>query len=279
MAERNQEPGSVLAIAAHADDIEFMMGGTLALLGRRGWETHYLTVANGYAGTAEHSPQEVALIRQDEAKEGARLLGATWHPSLVNDVEIIYDIDLLRRVTAAVRTIRPTFILTQAPDDYMDDHIETSRLATSAAFNRGMPNFLTLPPVEAYAEKIVVYHALPHGLRDPLRRLVYPGIYVDISKVTSVKCHALEAHRSQQGWLGDSQELDEGLITEMVQNDRTVGRMSGTFEFAEGWRRHNHVGFAGADDDPLTVALSGDVLIDEDIESALTAHPVTGRRL
>jgi N-acetylglucosamine malate deacetylase 1 len=43
---------------------------------------------------------------------------------------------------------------------------------------------------------------------------------------------------------------------------REVGRMSGRFEFAEGWRRHNHLGLCGAEDDPLRHSLANYVLGD-----------------
>jgi hypothetical protein len=37
---------------------------------------------------------------------------------------------------------------------------------------------------------------------------------------------------------------------------RAVGRLSGSFQYAEGWRRHLHLGYsAHDDDDPLAVAL------------------------
>ena len=34
-----------------------------------------------------------------------------------------------------------------------------------------------------------------------------------------------------------------------------VGRMSGRFELAEGWRRHSHIGFTREDGNPLADAL------------------------
>jgi hypothetical protein len=39
-----------------------------------------------------------------------------------------------------------------------------------------------------------------------------------------------------------------------------VGRESGRFKMAEGWRRHLHLGFCGPDADPLRDAL-GDGLV------------------
>jgi len=39
--------GRALAIAAHPDDIEFVMAGTLRLLRDAGWEVHYLNLSTG----------------------------------------------------------------------------------------------------------------------------------------------------------------------------------------------------------------------------------------
>jgi hypothetical protein len=37
-----------------------------------------------------------------------------------------------------------------------------------------------------------------------------------------------------------------------------VGRMSGRFAYAEGWRRHAHLGFGAADFNPLQQLLQGE---------------------
>ena len=132
--------------------------------------------------------------------------------------------------------------------------MNTARLAVTAAFARGMPNFTTDPPVEPCSGDVAVYHAMPHGLCDGLRRPVVPDLYVDTTAVQGVKRRALAAHASQKAWLDASQGMDSYLDTgdEMA---RRVGRMSGRFEFAEGWRRHLHLGFSSHDDDPLVEAL------------------------
>jgi hypothetical protein len=44
-------------------------------------------------------------------------------------------------------------------------------------------------------------------------------------------------------------------IVTVAEMARTVGRMSGRFEFAEGWRRHLHLGLSAHDDDPLAAAI------------------------
>ena len=60
-----------MAVAAHPDDIEFLMGGTLALLRRAGFETHYLNLANGSCGSAEHPAAKTASVRRREARAAA----------------------------------------------------------------------------------------------------------------------------------------------------------------------------------------------------------------
>ena len=65
----------------------------------------------------------------------------------------------------------------------------------------------------------------------------------------------LAAHKSQKAWLDESQGLDS-YIQSMRQLSRDVGRMSGQFTYAEGWRRHSHLGFCAAAADPLVQALS-----------------------
>jgi LmbE family N-acetylglucosaminyl deacetylase len=253
-----------MAVAAHPDDIEFLMAGTLHLLGRAGWETHCMTLANGSCGSLTEGPGAVARRRAREAREAARILGATFHPSLVADITIVYGLPLLRRLAATVRAVGPHVLLVPSPQDYMEDHTETCRLAVTAAFVRGMPNFRTVPARVPCTQDVTIYHAMPHGLRDPLRRRVMPGSYVDTTSVHAVKREALAAHRSQQGFLSDTQHMSSYLQV-MEDMSRDVGRLSKRFVHAEGWRRHLHHGFCGPDADPLKEALGRAYLVRESV--------------
>ena len=238
-----------MAIAAHPDDIEFMMAGTLSLLKNDGYEIHYMNLSSGNCGSLETDSATTTRIRLEEAKNAARILGAEFHPPISNDFEIVYGVELLRKVAAVVRSVKARIILTHSPSDYMEDHMNTSRLATTAAFVRGVPNFVTsVPAVGNY--DCAIYHAMPHGLLDPLRRKVIPGIFVDISSVADKKRQALMAHKSQQSWLEDSQGMNSYIRT-MEDFSAQVGRMSGRFTHAEGWRRHLHFGFSANEYDPL----------------------------
>ncbi|HXG47546.1 MAG TPA: PIG-L family deacetylase [Methylomirabilota bacterium] len=241
---------SVLAIAAHPDDIEFMMAGTMLLLAQAGCALHYLNVSSGNCGSMTLGPARTRAVRRAEAQRAARILGATWHPSLGDDLEILYDLKLLRCLAAVVREVNPRIVLTHAPVDYMEDHVNTCRLAVTAAFARGMPNFRTTPPRPAVTGQVTVYHALPHTLRDPLGNRVTPGLFVNVTPVHATKRAALAAHASQKEWLDATQGMDSYLQT-MEAQDREVGRLSRRFRYAEGWRRHLPAGFCAEEADPL----------------------------
>jgi LmbE family N-acetylglucosaminyl deacetylase len=247
------------AVVAHPDDIEFMMAGTLILLRDAGYETHYMTVADGSCGSMQQDAATTAAIRREEAMAAAALAGAIYHPSICPDMGIFYDQPTLRRLAAVMRAVAPTILLTHPPEDYMEDHMNTCRLALSAAFARGMPNFATEPPQPPIATPMTVYHALPYGLHDPLRRPVMPEFFVDIGAIIALKRQMLAAHRSQQVWLDASQGID-AYLTHMEEMSRAVGALSGRFTYAEGWTRHLALGFGADEDDPLGEALDGRVL-------------------
>src|SRR5947209_7479375 len=160
---------TAIAIAAHPDDIELMMAGTLLLLKKQGYEIHYLNLSSGNVGTTEYDTDTITKMRLEEAKRAASILGAHFHPPFCNDLEIFYNEKTLRQLTAIIREVKPTIVLTHSPVDYMEDHTNTCRLAVTACFARGMPNFHSIPDQASYNYNCTIYHALPHGLKDPLR--------------------------------------------------------------------------------------------------------------
>ncbi len=248
-----------LAIAAHPDDIEFLMAGTLLLLREAGFEIHYFNLADGCCGSAEHDAKTIAAIRLSEAKSAAEFLGAKFHPPLCRDMEIFYQQETLAKVASVVRQVAPDILLTHAPADYMEDHTNTCRLAVGAAFCRGMPNFPVDPPARHIANPVAVYHAQPYFHRDPLGKLVTPEFFVNVTEVLERKVEMLAKHASQKKWLDQSQGQDSYLET-VRQLDAQCGKMSGKFQFAEGWRRHSYLGFCNQQFDPLRDCLRDKIL-------------------
>ena len=261
---------TAIAIGAHPDDIEFMMAGTLLLLADAGWRIHYLNLSSGNCGSQQHNAGTTRRMRRAEAKSAARMLGSTWHPPLCDDLEILYEPGTLRRLAAIIREVKPAVVLTHSPQDYMEDHTNTCRLTVTAAFARGMPNYQTIPRRKPINNNVTIYHAMPHGLRDGLRRRIVPGLFVNTTAVQETKRKALASHRSQQEWLDVSQGLNSYLDT-MDAMSRAVAKLSRRFTHAEGWRRHSHLGFCDEGADPLRMALGNNCRLNPRYEACLAA--------
>lgn len=243
---------TAFAIAAHPDDIEFFMSGTLMRLNDAGYEIHYMNVADGCCGSTQHSREEIASIRRDEGMEAADSIGAVFHESITHDLEVFYQKDQLAKLAAVIREVGPEIILTHPPVDYMEDHTNTCRLTVTAAFIRGAPNFVTDPPRDSIGGKVTIYHAQPYGNVDPLGNKVQPSLFVDVSDLIERKVDMLSRHRSQKVWLDESQGLGS-YLEKMKELCADVAAMSGhaNFQFAEGFRKHLHLGFCDPEDDPL----------------------------
>ena len=259
---------AAIAIGAHPDDIEFYMAGTLLLLNRAGYEIHYLNVANGCCGSQQYDLRKTRIVRRSEAQRAAKVLGAHYHESLCNDLEIFYELNLLRRLAAVIREVRPNVILTHPPVDYMEDHTNTCRLVVTAAFTHAMPNFRSIPPRRTANYDVTVYHCMPHSMLDPLRRRVVPEVFVNTTSVQPIKRAALAEHKSQQAWLDASQGMNS-FLAKADEDGQRVGRLSKNFKFAEGWRRHLHFGFSATEVDPLGEMLGKNFLVNKAYERSL----------
>jgi LmbE family N-acetylglucosaminyl deacetylase len=261
---------TAFAIGAHPDDIEFMMAGTLLLLKEKGYEIHYMNTADGNCGTSEYNRKEAAEVREGESRDACKLVGATYHKSATHDLEVFYQLETLQKVGAVMREVNPEILLVPSPQDYMEDHINAGRVAVTAAFCMGMPNFTTIPPSEPVAYKCAVYHALPYGLHDQLRKRVFAGQYANIESVVQTKMDMLACHVSQKRWLDESQGKD-AYLKDLESMSAEMGQMSGKFKFAEGWRRHSHLGFSPEEFDPLAESLGDLIITDEEYEKSLEA--------
>ena len=242
---------SVLALFAHPDDIEFVAAGTLNLLKDLGWQIHYCNVANGCCGSAVTDRQETEAIRCAESQRSAKLLGATYYPPFCDDLDVFFNRENLAKVAAIVRQAKPSIVLTHAAVDYMEDHMETCRLAVTAAFAKGTPNFASNPEHSSFDGDVAIYHAQPHGNRTPMGRVVTPPLAVSIDSVIDRKLAMLGCHQSQQQWLQSTQGMNSYLKTmlELGEEVARLGRVES--KYAEGWHKHLHLGFSACDFDPL----------------------------
>lgn len=218
----------VLAVGCHPDDLEIACGGTLRKYSEEGAEVYMCHVANGNMGHVEILPDELRKVRTREAEEAGRILGARKVFNLdVDDVTVNrFDNDVVDAMADVVRRVRPDVIITHNETDYMQDHVETSRLV----FNGSFVSSLTHKSVKyaAYDQFVPIYYM------DTLGGVNFiPTHYVDITGQIETKLEALGKHESQIKWMLEHDHID---FLDMI---RTCSRFRGYqcgVRFAEGFR-------------------------------------------
>ena len=185
---------NVLAVGAHPDDLEILCGGTLIKCVRRGDRVTMVTCANGDCGSAQHSREEIAAIRDKEARAAAVLIGAEYVCLGYSDLEIGLDMAARTKMAEVVRKAQPDLILLHSPQDYMMDHRNAYTLAEFASFDATIPNLPTdHPPIQK---------PTPLFLMDTVAGLGFePTEFVDVTEVFELKVQALERHESQVAWI------------------------------------------------------------------------------
>ncbi len=224
-------PERVLVIVAHADDIEFGAGGTVARWTECGTQVTYCIVTDNAAGSNDPATDlvQLAKTRQHEQLEAATKLG-------VNDVRFLGYADgtleptmeLRRNLTRLIREIKPQIVVTidfttviTMDNSYINhpDHRAVGEATTYAVF----PSAGTRPIFpELLAEGFEPHevYKLYYQLSDK------PNLFVDITSVHERKLDALRSHASQ---------LNEDVVNMVRQWDTEIGKEQG-MEFAEMFR-------------------------------------------
>lgn len=204
---------NVLAIGCHPDDVEIACSGTLAKCVRRGDNVTVCHCANGNMGHEIIKPDELRVMRAQEAKNSGELAGINVVTLDIDDLRL--DAANLKQRDAMARFItkvQPDFIITHSPNDYMPDHTAVSKLAFDASFAASVPQYN-----DGEKSKLT-----PIFYMDTLAGVDFmPEEYVDITEEMELKIKMLECHESQLKWMRDHDGID---FAEFV---RTCSRFRG----------------------------------------------------
>lgn len=190
-------PSVVLAIGAHPDDVEFGCGATLAKWSAAGSVVHHLVCTDGSKGTWNPNADIAALVasRQVEQRNAARALGATGTVSFLGyvDGELEHSRDVIDRIALAIRTIKPTVVLSHDPwKRYRlhPDHRNTGLNVCDAIVAARDPHFL---------KHHMTDHGVTHHRPDALVlwEADEPNHFEDVTAWVDTKLEALERHESQ----------------------------------------------------------------------------------
>ena len=218
----------VLAIGAHPDDIEIACSGTLAKCVKRGDTVIVCHVSSGNLGHVVIPPDELRVIRANEAKKAGALAGIEVICAGFDDLEIFDNNKEARdKLVDIIKYANPDFIITHNPDDYMPDHTAVARLVFDASCTATLPNYES--KYKEPAQLVPIYYM------DTLAGVNFnPTEYVDISGEIDLKIHMLECHESQLVWMREHDGID---FADMVKTcSRYRGYQCGA-EYAEGFRQ------------------------------------------
>jgi LmbE family N-acetylglucosaminyl deacetylase len=223
-----KEKMTVLAVGAHPDDIEMLCAGTLAKYAGAGHKVYMCHAANGNKGHFVIPSDELRLIRREEAKAAAAIIGAESISLDFPDCEIPPTKDGLDRFIDLIRQTRPDIIITHPPYDYMPDHVMVGKHVFDASFHATLPYYKT---------DIAEYHdtVAPIYYMDTLVGVGFlPQEYVDITEEYEIKRKALNCHQSQVTWLAEHDNID---IFEYIETSARFRGLQCDARYAEGFCR------------------------------------------
>jgi N-acetylglucosamine malate deacetylase 1 len=209
----------VLAIAAHPDDVELTVGGTLIKLARMGYKIGALDLTRGESGT-RGTPE----IRATEAERAAQLLGLSARENLdLGDARIWANEESRVKLVRVLRRLRPRVVFTQFWEDPHPDHAHTSQLVREACHISGLAKYDRESGQERWRPSCVAYFLFP--------RTVAPSFIVDITETSERKWEAIRAHASQffnpQATEAQSRVSTQAFMSEVEARDRYFGALIG----------------------------------------------------
>jgi len=185
----------IMAFGAHPDDVEIFCSGTLAKYAAQGHPVGIAVMTRGDVGSPTLSRNEIAAVREREARNAAALIKADFFWMGYDD-EFLYDSpDVRRHVVDVIRQFRPDIIVCPDKDrDYHPDHTRTGQIVWDTHVMATVANIPTGHPPAGHIHEIWFYDTMA-GID------FQPEFYVDISGHWETKARMIACHESQAAWL------------------------------------------------------------------------------
>ena len=198
MTTRESEGLDVLAVMAHPDDAELLVGGALLRSADRGERTGILDLTAGEAGS-----RGSAELRRQEAEAAAEVLGLSERRTAgLPDGSLRNDREAQRTVAAILRELRPRTVVTHWIRGRHPDHREAAALTVDASFLAGLAR-LDAPGEPHRPFKVV--HALTFRDDAPT-----PTFVLDVTDQMERKLEAVACYASQFEGVAGMGEVQPG---------------------------------------------------------------------
>ncbi|MEW6193915.1 MAG: bacillithiol biosynthesis deacetylase BshB1 [Bacteroidota bacterium] len=178
----------ILVFAAHPDDAELSMGGTIAKLTKSGLKIGIADLTKGELGT-----RGSVETRKIEASNASEILKVAHRENLgLRDGYVKYNEEYLKKIIAQIRKHQPKIIFAPHFNDRHPDHIGASQLIKEAYFFSGLPKVVTEDNgriQSPYRPQKLFYYMQTYEFK--------PTFIVDISDTFETKMKAVYAYETQ----------------------------------------------------------------------------------
>ena len=178
----------VIVFAAHPDDAELSMGGTILKLTNNKYRVGVVDLTRGEMGT-RGSEQ----TRKKEAEKAAKILKLKVRDNLsIPDGDIRLTDDNLKKVISVIRKYKPKIIFAPYMNDRHTDHIDASALIKRAMFKSGLIKYKTVDGKynqKAYRPVKLYYFMQTYSFE--------PSFVVDITDTFDGKMKSVYAYKTQ----------------------------------------------------------------------------------
>lgn len=193
---------TILAVGAHAGDVELTSGALLAKQHRLGDRVVILHLTLGEGGNPRLSSVRYAEQKRREAADAAATLGAEVLFGPYRDGELPDDDAARRYVADVIRSVKPTFVITHWRESIHKDHAATSRIVTDAVLLASLDGVRTEHP--PYRGVRGVWYA--ENWEDASG--FQPYISVDVTAAMDVWRDAVTKYEFVRGGVSDFRYLD-----------------------------------------------------------------------
>jgi N-acetylglucosamine malate deacetylase 1 len=223
-----------LVIAAHPDDAELGVGGTILNLKARGASVGVLDLTSG-----EPTPHGSLEIRARETEAANQILGLDWRGNLgLPNRALMADLEARRLLAGTLRQLKPRVLLTHYWEDAHPDHVQASALVDAARFWAKLTK--TDLPGEPYFPQRIVYFFSVH-----LRLHIQSSFVVDVTAQHEAKMKALACYHSQ--FIAGRPTTAPTVLDDVRDRGRYFGWTIGT-GFGEPFRTREEVGLGSLRD-------------------------------
>ena len=148
---------TILAIGAHAADMDLTAGALLAHQKKLGDRVVLLHMTLGEAGDPNLSPQQYAVQKRREAEAAGEDLGAEVIIGPYHDAMLPNDEEARRYVADVIRQVKPTYVITHWKNSFHKDHRNTHMIVVDAVLMAGLEAVKTAH--EPYSGVRQIYYA------------------------------------------------------------------------------------------------------------------------